>query len=60
MAQLQDQPPGRPPTQSDPQLQSLQTQLRQTHNELAEARQVQQLRERLESFHSNRAKKNSA
>jgi len=60
IAQLQDLPPGRPPTQSDPQIQSLQNQLSQAQEQLEEARQIKELRMSLESLRSTQAKKNSA
>ena len=57
LAQLQDQPPGRPEKQSDPEKEALQKQLRQAQKELEEARQVKELRAILDELHPTRAKK---
>jgi hypothetical protein len=60
MAQLQDLPPGRPPNPSDPQIEALQAQLRQSQNELEQARQEKELRQILDSvLRTTAAKKNS-
>src|SRR5437588_10298387 len=57
LAQLQDQPPGRPLSPNDPDREALQVQLRQAQNELEQARQVKELRQILESLQPTRAKK---
>jgi transposase len=59
LAQLQDQPPGRPVNPSQPQSESLKAQLRQAHDQLEQARQVNKLRQILDSLHPTQAKKNS-
>lgn len=60
LAQLEDQPPGRPEKASDPEKELLQKQLRQARKELEEARQVKELREILDTFQQTPAKKNPA
>ena len=57
LAQLEDQPPGRPENPSDPEKESLQKRLAQAEAKLEEARQVKELREILDILHP--AKKNS-
>ena len=59
LAQLQDQPPGRPANPSDPQSESLKAQLRQAQDQLEQARQVKELGQILDSVHPTQAKKNS-
>jgi transposase len=60
LAELADQPPGRPMTESDPEKEALKAQLRQAEAKLEEARQVKELREILDVLHPTRAKKNSS
>lgn len=60
LAQLQDQPPGRPENPSDPEKEALEKRLRQAEKELAQARQVKELRQILDALHPIRAKKNSS
>ena len=59
LAQLQDQPPGRPANPTDPQTESLKAQLRQAQDQLEQARQVKELGQILDSVHPTQAKKNS-
>ena len=60
LAQLEDQPPGRPQKQSDPEKEALEKRLRQAEAKLEEARQVKELREILDTLPPTRAKKNSS
>src|SRR3974390_2409722 len=55
LAQLQDQPPGRPANPSDPQSESLKAQLRQAQDQLEQARQVKELGQILDSVHPTHA-----
>jgi transposase len=59
MEQLSDSPRGRPAQPSDPEKDRLQERLRQAEKELEEGRQVQELREILDSLQRTPAKKNS-
>lgn len=59
MAQLQDQPPGRPAQTSDPEVESLQKRLHQAEAKLEEARRTQELRQILDSLYPTPAKKNA-
>lgn len=57
LAQLEDRPPGRPENPSDPEKEALEKRLRQAEKELAEARQVKELRRILDALPPTRAKK---